>query len=291
MGNYTKNEYSVTASYLNKLTSLWIYILIKVNRGPEPKNLVTIRISHLSRIRNLGRPPKSDDIYGYEIVAETLWKAQHHKCCYCEHRIVKSYNDVEHYRPKTNADRSPGCNLKHGYWWLAYTWENLLFACPSCNRSHKRSFFPLENGSSSLIAESLPPSNEIPLLIDPGSSINPVEHIKFVFENQHWCAKARNESTFGEKSIEIYGLNHQDLKELRKDHYETILKPQIDAINIALSDNDMMALKKEFRRALDMLTPRNAFVCFNYDVFSEKILELQKITDLLQLPWPNPDQV
>ncbi|QHH97795.1 hypothetical protein [Acinetobacter dispersus] len=265
--------------------------MIKVNRGPEPNNLKTARISHLSRLRNLGYTPKSEDIHGYEIVAESLWKAQHHKCCYCEHRIVKSYNDVEHYRPKANADRSPGCSLKHGYWWLAYTWENLLFACPSCNRSHKRSFFPLANGSISLQEETPPPSNEVPLLIDPSSSINPVEHIMFVFENQGWWAKERNRSIEGQKSIQIYGLNHQDLRELRKDHYETILTPQVNAINIAIRDNDLVALKKEYQRALDMLTPKNTFVCFNYSVFSQEINNLENISDLIQLSWPFPHQI
>ncbi|WP_335954656.1 hypothetical protein [Acinetobacter guillouiae] len=266
--------------------------MIKINRGLEPIELTTARSIHLNRIRNLGRTPNSKDIYGYEIVAEYLWKAQHHKCCYCEHRITKSYNDVEHYRPKTNADRSPGCSLQHGYWWLAYTWENLLFACPSCNRSHKRSLFPLDTGSTSLVAETSPPANEKPLLIDP-ASINPVEHIQFIHDmiKNQWRATSRNASLLGKNSIKVYGLNHQDLLELRNDHYETVLIPQINAINIALQKNDKVALKNEFLRALHMLKAKNCYVGFSYDVFSEKIINLGMITNLLQLPWPSPNQL
>lgn len=33
---------------------------------------------------------------------------QHHKCCYCEHKIKERHNDVEHHRPKGRADRRPG---------------------------------------------------------------------------------------------------------------------------------------------------------------------------------------
>jgi uncharacterized protein (TIGR02646 family) len=107
--------------------------MIRITRGPEPANLVTIRNAQLAVLRTLGREPTSKEINGYSVVAEDLWKAQHHKCCYCEQRIPKGFNDVEHYRPKAVAARQPGSNDTHGYWWLAFTWENLLFACPACN--------------------------------------------------------------------------------------------------------------------------------------------------------------
>ena len=63
------------------------------------------------------------------------------KCAYCEDRIVSTQpGDIEHYRPKgcvTNEDGSRvmvdangGKKVPHpGYYWLAYEWTNLLYAC------------------------------------------------------------------------------------------------------------------------------------------------------------------
>lgn len=44
----------------------------------------------------------------------------HHKCAYCEKKVEQGH--VEHYRPK---------NLYH---WLAYSWDNLLYGCSTCNQ-------------------------------------------------------------------------------------------------------------------------------------------------------------
>lgn len=72
-----------------------------------------------------------------------LMKEANYKCAYCEKPIgtsdkkgiqATSYADVEHYRPK-----------KGGYEWLAYCYDNYLYACEVCNRSYKKSFFPILN--------------------------------------------------------------------------------------------------------------------------------------------------
>lgn len=41
------------------------------------------------------------------------------KCAFCEQKVEQSH--VEHYRPK------------HTYYWLTYSWDNLLLACSTCN--------------------------------------------------------------------------------------------------------------------------------------------------------------
>jgi len=56
---------------------------------------------------------------------ENIYK---NKCAFCEQK-VEQYN-VEHYRPK------------YTYYWLAYSWDNLLLACPTCNQ-HKGVNFDL----------------------------------------------------------------------------------------------------------------------------------------------------
>lgn len=54
------------------------------------------------------------------------------KCAYCEADTqVVAHGDVEHYRPKSI------------YWWLAYTYDNYLFACQICNQTYKNDNFPI----------------------------------------------------------------------------------------------------------------------------------------------------
>lgn len=271
--------------------------MIRINRGPEPTTLLGIRDSQLKILRNLGRAPTSNDVEGYRAVAEELWTSQYHKCCYCEARIPRGYNDVEHYRPKAEADRSPGCTSTHGYWWLAFNWDNLLFACPACNRSNKNSKFPLEVGCQSLIPEDKSPGNESPLLLDPGSSTNPVEHIEFSYiragsakSSLSWWAKPRNGSHRGKVTIDVCGLNRDDLREIRDDHYATVILPHSFEILDAIQQSDATRLKKEYTRALGLLTPRNVHVGLTYDALSH-LVPSQRLISLIGLGWPAPNVV
>ncbi|MFK5975248.1 MAG: TIGR02646 family protein [Sulfurovum sp.] len=52
----------------------------------------------------------------------------HFKCAYCEKDIKDEDKHIEHYRPKSR------------YYWLAYSWDNLLFSCGQCNRPKGRKF-------------------------------------------------------------------------------------------------------------------------------------------------------
>jgi hypothetical protein len=61
-----------------------------------------------------------------------LKKESKGKCAYCEANTeVVAHGDVEHYRPKSI------------YWWLAYTYDNYLFACQICNQVYKSDNFPI----------------------------------------------------------------------------------------------------------------------------------------------------
>jgi uncharacterized protein (TIGR02646 family) len=271
--------------------------MIRIIRCSEPEALADVRQNQLAVLRALGRAPSSNDIYGYKIVSEELWTSQHHKCCYCEHRIPKGYNDVEHYRPKAFADRRPGCGTTHGYWWLSFTWENLLFACPGCNRSSKRSKFPLSAGGVALSAEELPPGNETPLLIDPSSSVNPVEHIEFVYKAvsstggpRHWWARPRNRSRLGNNTIEVCDLNRAELREMRGDHYRDVVVPQAEAIQYAVNTRDVATLKREYERAICLLKSQNAYVGLTYDALRADVSDVD-LKALLNKGWPLPDAV
>jgi uncharacterized protein (TIGR02646 family) len=65
-------------------------------------------------------------------VLETLFND---KCAYCEGQATSQGPwEVEHYRPKGRVRE----NQDHdGYYWLVYTWENLLPSCKYCNGHYK----------------------------------------------------------------------------------------------------------------------------------------------------------
>lgn len=271
--------------------------MIPIVRGNEPAALAPIRVTELAKLRALGRPIVSDDIGGYRIVAESLWRIQHFKCCYCEGKVTVRYNDVEHYRPKARADRRPGCQRVHGYWWLAFSWDNLLFACPACNRSSKNDQFPLEIGSISLDAESEPPGGEHALLLDPGSGINPVEHIEYVQcaigDSQpvsYWWARPRGQSQLGKVTIDVCDLNNLEFRELRNDHYRNQVSPQIVALKSALADNDILALRKEFARACGLLRPACPYVALSYDALRSSVPQ-DHLYAAIGERWPLPGAV
>jgi uncharacterized protein (TIGR02646 family) len=56
---------------------------------------------------------KKDDI---RIALNTIYK---YKCAYCEEKVEQYH--IEHYRPKKI------------YHWLAFSWDNLILACATCN--------------------------------------------------------------------------------------------------------------------------------------------------------------
>ncbi len=174
--------------------------MIRIDRGPEPSALVTARRTRLSAAvktynrHDAGSRELSDTLVGYNTraIKDALYLAQHKKCAWCELRVQYSSSPVEHYRPKDGAGRHdrgalPQVDRGH-YWWLTWTWANLLFACPRCNdQGHKANFFPLEPGSSPLLVPKRPhrgrrgnlffdTSGERPLLIDPAID-DPLDHI------------------------------------------------------------------------------------------------------------------
>lgn len=73
---------------------------------------------------------KFDDRYKYKDVKDALKNLYGDKCAYCE--TYDPTIHVEHYRPK-----------RGGYYWLAFSWDNLILCCSRCNIS-KGNKFPIE---------------------------------------------------------------------------------------------------------------------------------------------------
>lgn len=164
------------------------------------------------------------NIYGAAEVKRALSSAQHDKCCFCESKVSQvAYGDVEHFRPKAAVRASAdGSEQSPGYYWLAYAWSNLYFACEQCNRRHKRNLFPLENEDDRVVSheDGALLSRERPLYIDPGSE-DPEAFIGFRKE----YARAQPGEGFvrGAATVDNLGLNRNALCERRRERRALLL--------------------------------------------------------------------
>ena len=124
-------------------------------------------------------PKKLNRIYGNRTVKDALLKEQHNKCCYCERTRSRGELDIEHYRPKGAVKQSRSEKECHpGYYWLAYTWDNLYLSCKSCNSSWKMILFPLSNPKKRVRSHDGNLSDEKPLFVNPGAE-DPRRHLRY----------------------------------------------------------------------------------------------------------------
>jgi 5-methylcytosine-specific restriction endonuclease McrA len=280
--------------------------VIRVTRSAEPPTLPPVRLRELAKLRALPKITK-DDISGYRVIADDVWKMQHYKCCYCERKLTRSYEDVEHFRPKARADRAPGCAHVHGYWWLAFTWDNLLFSCALCNRTHKNDQFPLKIGSQALQPEEDAPGKEEPWLLDPVAH-NGVEHIVFmpwsqrtVLPRDHgprldptlidrWMAVARNGSLAGDWSIRVCGLNHAENHELYLSHVRDEVLPHVKQVRDAVARSDRKQVKRCAELAKEVLLKKSVpYVGLSYDALRYLVPDAEIAR--FRVRWPQPAQI
>jgi uncharacterized protein (TIGR02646 family) len=135
---------------------------------------------------------------------EVLRDASYGKCVWCESQLGSTGPaDIDHYRPKHRAEglRKGDIQPDH-YWWLAYSWDNLVFSCQSCNRA-KRTRFPV-------VGKRLEPGDPVgaeqPLLLNPYGADDPSEHLRFEVDGT-----VRPISERGDVTIEVLALNRPDL--------------------------------------------------------------------------------
>jgi len=121
-------------------------------------------------------------------VRDFLNKYYYGKCAYCE-QTCKA--EIEHYRPKKGVDED---KTHEGYYWLCYTWSNLIPSCRYCNtEGGKGNKFPIINNakrvknpplkSSKLdhekcLVNKKPLKDEEPYLLHPEVDNNPENHFE-----------------------------------------------------------------------------------------------------------------
>ena len=86
--------------------------------------------------KNVASASYCDDKNSYKVgsVQKKLNEIYHLKCAYCEQKLLDAPKHIEHYRPKKI------------YYWLAYSWDNLLLCCGACN-SAKGDRFETKNSA------------------------------------------------------------------------------------------------------------------------------------------------
>jgi uncharacterized protein (TIGR02646 family) len=108
--------------------------------------------------RGAGRKGKSLELLQAKVAGtlsfnQTVWKAAKPqlkiesggKCAYCESPTdTVAHGDVEHFRPKSV------------YWWLAYCYDNYVYACQICNQVFKGDAFPVHASSGAWTGPALP---------------------------------------------------------------------------------------------------------------------------------------
>lgn len=215
--------------------------MIRIARAPEPAALPPVRDLQLNAAREAVLQGKKIDFKEYDLVKKDLAAMQHNKCCYCEKREEQAkYRDVEHYRPKSL------------YWWLAWTWENLLFACIDCNREQKRDQFPLEPGCTRLTLEQAPPAAERPLVLDPSDpGVEPTKEIVFLRERiqgkERWVP--RGVSDRGRATIDVCGLARPNLLDLYAAHVIHEVRPKLVRFFAADQEGDARAAVEAWETA------------------------------------------
>ena len=155
-------------------------------------------------------------IYGHSSVKDALIKAQHGKCFLCESKVTHiAFGDVEHFRPKAGHRQKESDELgRPGYYWLAYEWSNLFFACQICNQKFKKNLFPLSNPARRAVSHRSDITQERPLFVDPAVD-DPLQFISFRKE----IPFPLNNSRRAKATIKLLGLDRPELNEVRLDRY------------------------------------------------------------------------
>jgi len=110
--------------------------MIKVNKDLSqiPNILTSTPTRGESRVtvfqNNIDSSDYVDEKNCYKVtsIQNKLNEVYHLKCAYCEQKLLDSPKHIEHYRPKSI------------YYWLAYSWDNLLLSCGSCNSAKGNRF-------------------------------------------------------------------------------------------------------------------------------------------------------
>ncbi|MCX4241323.1 hypothetical protein [Paraliomyxa miuraensis] len=273
--------------------------MIRIDRGDEPEGLVLARDEHLARARLRGGPPV--EFRGYEAARGTLAARQLYKCAYCELTTREEAAPVEHYRPKVEAKDVDWGGLtarkvpkttdfeddarfarglppvrdgfdrvrwtsRPGYWWLAWTWENLVFGCSGCNSGVKHSRFPQARTARVLEEHEVPPGGEDALLLDPADSTeDPIEHVQYRRVYNRWIPTPRDGSLRGAWTIALLRLDSSPALLTAYDRRIRRLESRAHAFDAACASGAAILLEAWKGLCAEVFAPNEELLGLTYD--------------------------
>ena len=202
-------------------------------------------------------------------VKKALFDIYNGKCAFCEQRVERF--DVEHFRPKSI------------YFWLAYSWDNLLYACPGCNGSKSDNFeidgqradqvpadLSLINASSEALANS-----EQPRFFNPEKD-DPSPHLNFQEDGLIHSDHRQLSYTITTCEVDRPYLN-DDRKKIWDDFVKDLESEVLEATDRNEAQNNVMVLVRKFRRDAE-LNPKNQFLAFRrYAIRHFLVAKLQEL--------------
>lgn len=284
--------------------------MIRVVHGDEPEGLAKEADRRLAELRRKWNRfgIDADDVgatssfltrheqdlrSGYRQAWGPLRKRWRNRCAYCSAELHAS-DPIDHFRP-----RHPQQGQHGGYWWLTWSWRNLLPSCSTCNLA-KSNTFPVEG-------ERLQPwdhdtRTEHATLIDPSQDY-PQKHLEFAREEvngrERWTIQGKDER--GKTTVTEIGLDKDD--ERFSTHLER-LRELIQDLELARA-RDHQALRELWRRKTKVLMVvaeddpeapaqpfpglSHAYLRYHYgEVMQLNGLELPTIGDRRPTPPPAP---
>lgn len=200
--------------------------------------------------------PKYNSRYKTSDIKDKLNSIYHHKCAYCEDHAGQTH--VDHYRPKKD------------YYWLAYSWDNLICSCPTCNQFKTNDFaIKGKKATPPKVTDDLSDINiwsshkydqqEKPLLLNPErDNLNDV----FVFDIEGHIRG--NINSRADYTIETCHLDRKELVDGRRkivDDYRKAIEAEL--FDASTEDEQRLAIKvltRDFQRRAKDIT--NTFIAY-----------------------------
>jgi uncharacterized protein (TIGR02646 family) len=215
------------------------------------------------------------DHYKHVEVKKALEKLFHNKCAYCEGKgASQAPVEVEHYRPKGRVREDSALPGTHpGYYWLAYTWDNLLPSCTFCNqrRVDQPTWDEPQAGPAAGKADQFPLSdsgvrakdwnslliNEKPLLLNPCVDGDCETYFRYDIQGQIFPAKSDKERVArATATIRLCHLKRRRLRDDRAEFMGRVIKA-VECHELALRLKDVGLVQKT-RELLDMFLAAKA---------------------------------
>ena len=203
--------------------------------NPIPRTTFSTHEKRMEIIISKTYNEKYSERYKQDDIRDALINIYNHKCAYCEQKMER-YN-IEHYRPKKI------------YYWLAFSWDNLILACPTCN-GYKDVHFDLAEGKSRVTFDNTEANIRLinrcsaeydliekPKMVNPEVT-NPLGHISFQISGIIESEDDRFKYTIEKCKIDRKYLNDDRRKIIdvfKRDIRSAILNPDSDTRKIQIN--------------------------------------------------------